>query len=213
MHPAVDAFVFSPLPRTPRRVLDVYSYGRRSPVTHEALLRLVEQEGLTYLYDAPGPDYRDRREHRQLVANMMKRTRYFVAHDINDSPERLGVTGGEEALSTRYVEGAAGGAVLLGSRPHAPVFDDAFPSLDALVALPYDEPDVADVLADLDNQPERLARIRADNVRGILARHDWAYRWQTILDDVGLRPLPGIEARLAGLTEMADSARPERFQA
>jgi len=91
------------------------------------------------------------------------------------------------------------------------VFDDAFPSADAVVSLPYDCRDVADVLADLEGQPERVAQIRADNVGGTLERHDWAHRWRAILNDVGLQPLSGIEARLARLAEMADAAQPERF--
>src|SRR5262249_3034434 len=38
--PGVDALLFSPYPECPRRVIDVYSVGRRSEVTHQHIINL-----------------------------------------------------------------------------------------------------------------------------------------------------------------------------
>ena len=209
---AVDALELSPLPLLPRRVIDVYSYGRRCSVAHATLLDLVEANGLTYLYDTLTEGHvRDHREHRRLMANMMKRSRYFLTHTINDSPERRARTGGDEGLSTRYFEGAAGGAVMLGTRPDTPLFDEAFPWPDAVVPLAFDVDGIAEVMDELDRQPDRVAQIRADNVRGSLSRHDWAHRWADVLRDAGLVQSPAHEKRLEVLAHCADQIEPSLF--
>jgi hypothetical protein len=212
LYMGVDALKMSPLPVMPERVVDVYSYGRRAAVTHSALLDLVEQKGLMYVYDSlQDGRLQDHREHRSLLANMMKRSRFFLAHRINDSPRRQGRTGGDESPSTRFYEGAAGGAVLLGSRPQTPEFDADFPWDDAVVPFPWDSAEIGDAIADLERQPERLARIRAANVAGSLRTHDWAYRWGEILRDVDLSPLAGTDTRLEALAAMAGDVTPELF--
>src|SRR3989442_4159287 len=48
---AVDVLRFSPLPKPPPRSIDVCNIGRRSPVTHEALLRLARDRRIFYYYD------------------------------------------------------------------------------------------------------------------------------------------------------------------
>ena len=200
----VDALQSRPGLRAPDRVVDVYTYGRTSPVVHDQLLRQVEDANLTYLYDTTVEAVvTDHVAHRALLTSIMKRSRYFLAHRINDSPERQERTGGEEALSTRYFEATAGGAVLLGSEPRTPDFAACFGWPDAVIPLPYDSQDVAEVLHDLDEQPERLARARAAGVRAALLRHDWAYRWETILRDNGLPPAAGLSQRKADLQEAA----------
>ena len=47
----VDAVAFCPYPRPPERTIDVCGIGRRSTVTHAALLELARREGLFYYYD------------------------------------------------------------------------------------------------------------------------------------------------------------------
>lgn len=208
----LDTEAACPLPLLPRRVIDVYSYGRRSPRAHDQFEALVEQTGLTYLYDslslATVPEHRT---HRTLLANLMKRARYFLAHRINDDPVRLARTGGEESLSTRFFEGAAGGAVMLGSRPRSAEFDACFPYPDAVLDLPWEQPDVAAALRDLASQGERLARVRADGVRTCLHQHDWLHRWQRILGGAGLTETAAMAERSARLQELAEATTPERF--
>jgi hypothetical protein len=42
--PGVDAMLFCPYPNPPTRVIDVYSIGRRSEVTHQRLLRMAREK-------------------------------------------------------------------------------------------------------------------------------------------------------------------------
>ena len=200
----IDALQSRPGPRPPDRVIDVYTYGRTSPVVHDQLLRQVEEANLNYLYDTTAESIvPDHVSHRALLSSVMKRSRYFLGHRINDSPERQERTGGEEALSTRYFEATAGGAAVLGSEPRTPHFAECFGWPDAVISLPYDSHDVADLLHDLDAQPERLAQAGAAGVRAALLQHDWAYRWETILRDSGLAPAGGLIRRRAELEEAA----------
>ena len=52
--------------------------------------------------------------------------------------------------------------------------------------MPFDCPEIGELIADLDQQPERLARIRRDNVVNSLLRHDWYHRWSEILRTIDL---------------------------
>ena len=209
----VDAERVSPLYRRPvpaARAIDVYAYGRTAPTLHQQLLDLVDTEGLSYQYDttfqAKVPNHV---EHRALLANSLKRAKYHLAHRINDDPQRLHRTGGEESLSTRYFEASASGAVMLGSRPRTPDFDACFDWPDAVIEVPWDCDDVAGVLHDLGGQPDRLAAARSAGVRAALLRHDWAYRWERVLDDAGLSVPEQLHARRARLQEQAAAVTPE----
>lgn len=208
----IDSKAFCPLPLLPERLIDCYSLGRTSPFVHSALTRLVEERGLTYLYDSlAGTTCKDYADHRALVANMMKRTKFFFSFTTNDFPDRRAMTGGEEALSTRYFEGVAGGAVLLGSSPATPDFEHWFGWPDAVVPVPFDSTDVAGVLDDLLAQPDRVATVRATNVSNSLLRHDWVHRWSDVLEGSHLAPTEGVVARRADLEELAAASTPERF--
>lgn len=204
---SIDVERFTPYPEPPPRGTDHYSMGRRSPAVHAALLDLVERERLTYLYDTLLVSrVRDYREHRLLVANMAKRSRYFSAYRINDNAERLEKTGGEEGLALRYFEGAAAGAVLLGSRPQCVEHDECFDWEDSTVDVAFDGSDLHAVLDSLDADPERVARIRRDNVVNSLRRHDALYRWQQVLDAAGLPHTPAMAARGERLERLAQLA-------
>ncbi len=53
-------------------------------------------------------------------------------------------------------------------------------------------------------------RVRRTNAVRALQRHDFAYRWETILNAVGLSPSPKLEARKSRLQALAEEAeRPE----
>lgn len=82
---AVDVLRFAPSSNSPR-VIDICYLGRRSPVTHEALLKLAGQRRIFYYHDtvrSSGHDKRqvtfhvsNAREHRLLLANVLQRSRY-----------------------------------------------------------------------------------------------------------------------------------------
>jgi hypothetical protein len=204
--PGVDAIKFCPFPAEPQRCIDVLSMGRRSPLTHKSLLDLAEQKKIFYVYDtAYFNGAIDFTEHRSMLANLIKRSRFFLVYPakITNFNER----GGQEVLGYRYFEGAAGGAVLLGDVPDCVYADGCFEWPNALIHLPYGDSDVAEVIAALDAQPNRIDEIRINNVVTSLLRHDWAHRWKEILDITGLSPGPALERREKRLKELAEAVR------
>jgi len=210
--PGVDAIRFCPYPDPPLRAVDVCSIGRRSEITHRKLLRMVEQEGLFYLHDSiAGGQSINASEHRALTANIAKRTRYFLVNPgLIDRPD---VRGDQIEIGNRYFEGSAAGAILLGERPNNEAFTRLFNWPDALIHLPYDSVKIDEVIHELDLQPERQEIIRRTNVAQALRRHDWVYRWESILENVKLKPLPQLLKRKERLKNMADAVLGSAFAA
>lgn len=205
---AVDALRFSPYPNPPDRVIDVYSIGRRTQGVHQTLRKLSAEENLFYLYETlQGGENRvsDPVQHRDLFANVAKRSRYFMV--APGKVNALEETGGQIEVGFRYFEGAAAGAVLIGQAPDCEPFRRMFDWPDAVVEINPDGSDVADVLAELDAQPERLCEISRRNAAEALLRHDWVYRWKEILSIAGLKPTPAMEAREKHLRGLAESAK------
>ena len=178
--PGVDAILFCPYPNPPKRVIDVYSIGRRSEITHQRLLRMVRESGLFYLHDSIGGSQAiNSKEHRALLANVAKRSRYFIVNPGKiDEPDE---TGNQIEIGNRYFEGAASGAIMVGERPKNEEFERLFDWPEAVTQLPYDSCDIDMVIKDLDGDPERQDRIRRTSVVQALMRHDWVYRWEAIL--------------------------------
>ena len=93
---------------------------------------------------------------------------------------------------------------MLGERPRNGEFEKFFDWPDALTDLAYDAPDAERIVKDLDQQPERQARIRKLNIQQSLLRHDWVYRWEPMLKLVEVAPLPQVNARKEHLRRMAE---------
>jgi len=202
----IDTIRFCPYPNPPLRSIDVYSMGRKSPITHQALLKMAEQRQIFYIYDTfENMKTLLPRDHRILVANIAKRSRYFIvnAPKIDQQFE----TGGQTEISYRFFEGAASGAVMIGETGENEPFKKHFDWPDAVIRVPYNTGDIAEILADLDSQPERLGKIRKNNVIQSLLRHDWVYRWRAILDMVGLEPRPALLAREKRLKKLAEDIK------
>jgi hypothetical protein len=202
---AADGLAASPGPRSPDRVVDVLSLGRRLPAVHDALCAVAEQNGHYYVYDV-WCDMRAKSwdEVRAANAALIKRSRYFVAWapcQLNDM--KRAVIGTDHAISTRYFEAAACGAVILGSRPSCPEFDDLFDWPDAVVELAPDGRDTEARLGEIEANPGRWSAASRSNVLNGLRRHDWAYRWDGILEVAGLGRTPRHEARVAELGRRA----------
>jgi hypothetical protein len=200
--PGVDALLFSPYPKPPRRSIDVYSIGRRSEVTHEALLRMAADNDFFYLHDSIAGDKAiDSGQHRALFANAARRSRYFLVNPgLINSP---GIRGQQMEIGNRYFEGAASGTIMIGERPHTEAFDAYFDWPDVVVHLDYGSSEIGQIIADLDRQPERQERIRRTNVVQSLLRHDWVYRWEAILGSVGLEPMQQLLERKERLHNLA----------
>jgi hypothetical protein len=204
--PGVDAIKFCPFPVKLPRCIDVLSMGRRSPETHRSLMDLAERGKIFYVYDtAYHRGAIDPTEHRSMLANLIKRSRFFLAYPakVNKLDER----GGQEVLGYRYFEGAAGGSILLGRVPDSEHSNGVFNWPNSLIDFPYGADNIAEIIAELDQRPDRIASIRRNNVVTSLLRHDWAYRWRDILDLVGMKPTPGLEAREKQLKELAEAVR------
>jgi hypothetical protein len=208
---ATDVLRFAPSAEAPARAIDVCNIGRRSPVTHDALTCLARKGRIFYFYDtvaASGAGQKQRTfhvddpaGHRLLLASLLKRSRYFIANRgrINE-PE---FTRGQDEISGRFYEGAAAGAVMLGEPPRTREFERQFDWPDAVIPLPFDSPDVGRRLAELDQDPKRLARIRRDNVANAALRHDWVHRIRTVFETVGLPPTEAMRARERRLQALA----------
>jgi hypothetical protein len=200
----VDAVRFSPSPRPPARAIDVYCMGRRPESLHRALLEIAAKNNLFYLYDTfdtSMTDIVDYRQHRSMLANIMKRTKIFPV-----APAKAGSAAATNQieLGFRYYEGAAAGAVMVGEIPRCQAFDTLFDWPDALIEVRSDGSDAADVIGALADEPERLAQISRRNAREALLRHDWAYRWRKILAIAGLLPAPQLEVRERTLRHLAE---------
>ena len=201
--PGVDAILFCPHPNPPKRVIDVYSIGRRSEKTHQRLLRMVRESGLFYLHDSIGGSQAiNSKEHRALLANVSKRSRYFIVNPGSiDQPDRRG---NQIEIGNRYFEGAASGAIMVGERPANEEFERLFDWPEAVTQLPYDSCGIDMVIKDLDGDPERQDRIRRTNVVQALMRHDWVYRWEAVLKTVSLEPMQGMLERKERLRKLAE---------
>jgi hypothetical protein len=207
---AADVLRFAPSPSPSPRVIDVCNIGRRSPVTHEALLKLARQRRIFYYHDtvrASGYDKRqvtfrvgDVTEHRLLLANVLQRSRYYVANRCRlNEPE----THEQEEISARFYEGIAAGTVLLGEAPRSPEFRKQFDWADAVVRLPFNSPDAGDVLARLDADPVWQGAMGRENVRQAALRHDWLHRLQRVFEIAGIPATEAMGARASLLQEIA----------
>lgn len=212
--PGIDAIQFCPRYNAPLRQVDVYSIGRKSTVTHQSLLKMAEQKGIFYIYDTYDTlrswQTQSYKHHRSLIANIAKRSRYFIANA--PKIDRKAETCGQNEISYRFFEGAASGTIMIGDPPKNEDFRKHFDWPDAVIRVPFGTADVAEVIADLDSNPDRLKKIRKNNVIQSLLRHDWVYRWRAILDIVGLEPKPALIAREKHLKKLAGDVEKDLYE-
>ena len=163
--------------------------GRRSPEIHNSLKKLSSQGNFFYYYDTVKGqklEIDNHQEHRELFASLLQRSRYTIAYyaKFNSTEE----TGGQQEIGYRFFECAAAGTVILGIPPNNKEFSKYFDWEDPVIKVDPRTTDIRDVIAELDAQPERLAKIARDNTANCLLKHDWTYRWKDILTSVGLQP-------------------------
>ncbi len=150
--PSVDALRFAPRAPLPLRTIDIHLMGRRRPELHRALREMATKTERFYLFDSVqlNPRVSSYVEHRERLADLVQRTRYFVV-DVANS-DRQDTTGDQEEFGPRYMEGAAGGALLIGRSPSSSAFAAQFWP-DAVHPLDADSAAIARVLGDLEAQP------------------------------------------------------------
>lgn len=207
----IDAPRFCPYPNPPKRSIDVLSVGRRAPAVHKALLRMADEEGKLYVYDTiKGLEAYDLEEHRLLMANLAKRSRYFIVSPGKfDKPEE---TGGQSEFGFRYFEAAAPGAIMIGMRPQNKEFDKIFNWQDAVIEVPFTSDEIVSAIRELDKEPERQMKIRQTNMTQCLLKHDWVYRWEAVLSLAGMQPQPALESRKRALRDLAATVEEDFFQ-
>ena len=204
--PGVNALKFCPTKINRTRTIDLCSLGRRSPVTHLALLQLSETQDFFYYFD--GINQAESKsnlyqEHRTFIANLLKNSRYFITNYAKvNLPEQIN---GQIEIGYRFFEGAAAGTVMIGCPPNNHVYHQYFDWKDAVIPINFHETNIAELIADLDAQPQRLAKIRYQNIVNSLLRHDWVYRWQEILSTVGLKSTLQMHERQRHLQQLARS--------
>jgi len=203
----IDALRFSPFPDPPARVIDVYSIGRRYEGVHGEMLKAAERGQLFYVHDTlanvANAEVPDHRQHRNLFANITKRSRYFIV-----AAAKIGTreTQGQIEIGHRYYEGAAAGAVMIGEAPDCEAYRELFGWPEAVVQIQPDGSDIMAVLSDLGSDPERTAAISRRNTREALLHHDWVYRWNEMFRAAGIKPPQHMAARERRLKDMADLA-------
>ena len=204
-----DCLVCGPdLGQPPERCIDFLSLGRREKSTHRLLCDYADRNGRFYYYDAwASMTARDWSQARRMSAELIRRAKYYVAWD----PASIIALKGkghtpQTVLSTRFFEGAAGGAVLVGSRPAVADFDALFDWPDAVIDLPNEADALISALGELDADPARRAAISLTNRVQSMRRHDWVYRWAAVLETMGLARTAALDARIALLERMAADA-------
>lgn len=201
--PGVDALSFCPPSLKLPRPIDVMFFGRRSVNMHRSLYDWAKSNRKFYYFDtfAPQRNFTDAKVHRQFTADLIQRTKYFIANKAQVT--NTAMTGEQEDLSFRFFEGAAAGAVMLGHRPNIPAFHENFDWPDATIHVPADSEDLPKRLEELEQDPERTLKIRKNNVVQSLLRHDWVYRWEAILKDLDLPISEKIQERKQQLATRA----------
>jgi hypothetical protein len=213
---AADVVRFSPWPDPPVRCFDVCNVGRRSAITHAALVELARKRKISYYFDtfAGGVGkYRNQRtfrvenaaEHRLLLSTLLRRSRYYLASRSRINQPEYGGAGPEE-MAVRFYEGTASGCVLLGEAPRCEEFHNQLDWPDAVIPMPFNAPDVARTLEEFDADPERIARIGRTNASNAARKNDWLHRVQLIFDTVGMPHTESMRARQAQLEHISRMA-------
>ena len=202
----VDALRFSPSSHPAARVVDIYNIGRRYGGIHREILKAAERGEIFYVHDTHvgggSTEVHDYREHRELFANIARRSRYFVVSAAKmDQPS---YTQGQVEVGYRYYEGAAAGTVMIGEAPDCDAYRELFGWLEAVIEIQPDGSDTMTVLSELGSSPERMAAIGRRNTKEALLRHDWIYRWNEMFRIAGIEPSPRKAAREKRLKDLAD---------
>ncbi|MCA9216950.1 MAG: glycosyltransferase [Planctomycetales bacterium] len=200
----IDCFRFSSCQVGQARPIDVLSMGRKAPNTHKELFELSLRDEINYVYDTSSlPNVKNHVDHRTLMAKQTGRARcFFVQRAKADAPKQ---TNGQVELGSRYFEGCAAGAILVGEKLDVDAFKDQFGWQDSVIEMPYDSSDISPIMDLLNSDPAVLDQMHARNLRHSLLTHDWVYRWEKILSTMGLPATAAMAERKNRLHEMADS--------
>jgi hypothetical protein len=149
--------------------------------------------GLTEMYDYW--------QHRELFANIAKRSRYFVV--VGAKVGVRGETGGQVEIGYRYFEGTAAGAVMIGEALDCDRTGNYSGGRKLLSRSNPTDPTRWPFFVSL--VPSRnVTAISRRHTKGALLRHNWIHRWNEMFRIVGIKPSPRRAARERRLTDLAD---------
>jgi hypothetical protein len=199
-----DALKFCPYPNLPERSIDVIALGRRPPEIHRSLIEHAQTSNFFYYYDTvkkQALEIDNFSEHRIKLISLMQRTKFSINYFAKfDEPA---LTKNSQEIGFRFFEGAAAGTIMLGLPPANEMFSEYFDWEDVVIEIDPDSQDIINTIAKLESQPEKLANIRRQNVVNSLLKHDWVYRWQTVLAAFNLTPTQSIIDRQQQLQQLA----------
>jgi hypothetical protein len=200
----IDAMRFCPLPNKLQRTIDVLAMGRKANATHRKLFDLFQSDDINYVFDTSSlPNVDSYVDHRVLMAKQIARTRFFFVQRAKaDCPQQ---TQGQVEVGSRYFEGCAAGAILVGEKLDIPTFHDQFDWEDSVIPMQYNSNDISPIMDLLAGDPELMNRIHHRNLRHSLLKHDWAYRWEEMLRIMDMEPMAAIAKRKQALLEMSYS--------
>lgn len=203
---ATDCLAAAPRSEAAPRAVDAVCFGRRLDPVHRRLRAIAQDRNWLYLFDTwSGLKAIDWEQVRESNASVMRRSRYAVVWDPSVSAKKAPRMQDQRALTTRYFEAAAGGAIILGSRTPSDEFAAHFDWPDAVVDIATDGSDLEARLNELEADPVRCATIRRNNVVNCLRRHDWLHRWERVLETLQLEPTPAHLERRAALEDRAQA--------
>lgn len=189
---------FRPVRTWADRMYDICWTGRRIMPMHETLLRMASERGWRYYFDTFSVGaFENAFEHRDWLARLLSDSRFAISHYARITQPEM--TKGQRQLGGRFLESAAAGNVLVGAPPNTPQFHSVMSWPDAVIPISESETRIDLVLEELGSDPKRMEAISRRNVAGATRSNDWAHRWATVLDTVGLPRGKRLIRRLAEL--------------
>lgn len=201
LKPAADVMKFAPTDPFVQRGISVLGIGRRDPLQHQQILEWASTRQALYMYDTVKGRAIDWMEHRDALAGYYQHTNVAVCNYAkHDSPA---ITGGLRVLPGRLFEGLASGTVLIGIPPSEARQHRV---LGQTVVEPTDgSSNHLAALLDRFSHPHEVEPIRIRNLALACRGHDWAHRWRTAFETIGLAVPFGLQNRIDDLAKRADS--------
>ena len=195
-----DTLRFSPERPETERPVDLIGIGRRRHEQHDAMLRWAAERDRFYLYDTTTSDRpRDYRRHRDTIGHWYANSKLAVCNYGKSDQKDL--IGDLRIIPGRLWESLASGAGMIGLPPDE---DRQRQVLGRTVVEPIpDSPE--DLPIFLEDMIGRHGPAEAAaNIRLALGSHDWAHRWVTLFEHLGLPAPEGLQDRMADLDRRAE---------
>lgn len=165
--------------RREERPIDVLSIGRRLEPVHKRLLELADQRDWFYYYQTVrAPQAIDLRENQRLLGRLCQSSRVHVSWSVDSTTQRRAEDG--SAITARWFEAAASGAVVIGREPRSEEFRRLFPYDDFVHEIAPEVPETIESVATvaLSSSDRTQRRELAEHVR---RAHSWGKRWSEIV--------------------------------